>query len=118
MRAPRNPRRPGWFTQLSPARKGWLLLGGGLLMTAFLASAGINSSMLAALLAVTMGFGLVLGLAPILSAGTPSAPARSFTPGRPVPARVGTRGGVRALGGARAFGKVPPSWEYYETFGR
>ncbi|PFG41176.1 hypothetical protein ATJ97_3724 [Georgenia soli] len=112
MREPSTPRRPGWFAQLSPARKGWLLLGGGLLATAFLASAGVNSSVLAALLAVTMGIGLVLGLAPILSAGTPSTSAGALTPTRPVPARVGARAG------ARAFAKVPPSWEYYETFGR
>jgi hypothetical protein len=116
MRDPGTPRRSGWSSQLSPARKGWLLLGGGLLVTALLASAGINSAVLAALLAVVMGIGLVLGLAPIFSAGTPStaAPstAGSLVRARAVPARVPARAG------ARVFGRVPPSWEYYETFGR
>ncbi|WP_418607095.1 hypothetical protein [Georgenia sp. SUBG003] len=86
MRDSGTPRRPGWSSQLSPARKGWMLMGGGLLVTALLASAGINSSLLAALLAVMMGIGLVLGLAPIFSAGTPSPATGSLPPARFVPA--------------------------------
>jgi len=112
MREPSTPRRPGWLAQLSPARKGWMLLGGGLIVTAFLASAGINSSVLAGLLAVMMGIGLVLGLAPIFSTGAHAAPTASLAPAPAVPARGPVRDG--ALG----FRRVPPSWEYYETFGR
>ncbi|WP_418608371.1 hypothetical protein [Georgenia sp. SUBG003] len=82
MRDSGTPRRPGWSSQLSPARKGWMLMGGGLLVTALLASAGINSSLLAALLAVMMGIGLVLGLAPIFSAGTPWSSLRRAGQGR------------------------------------
>lgn len=92
-----------------------MLLGGGLLVTAVLASAGISSSVVAALLAVVMGVGLVLGLSPIFSAGAPSAVAGSLAPARPArpaPAQASARAG--ALG----FRRVPPSWEYYETFGR
>ncbi|GAA4287507.1 hypothetical protein [Georgenia daeguensis] len=112
MRRPHVPGSSGWFAKLSPARRGWVLFAGGLLVTGLLASAGITSTLLAALLAVVMGAGLVLGLSPILSAG---ASAAADTPGRKlraVPALAPARAGTRGLR------PVPPSWEYYETFGR
>lgn len=118
MRRPRIPHSSGWFARLSPARKGWVLFAGGLLVTGLLASAGITSTLLAALLAVVMGAGLVLGLSPILSGGVSTAAGASSGAGasagrmRAVPALAPTRAGTRG------FRRVPPSWEYYETFGR
>jgi hypothetical protein len=112
MRHPRAPRNAGWFTRLSPARKGWVLLGAGLVTTVLLASAGINSTLVAALLAVVMGAGLVLGLSPVLSAGAHRAASAPVGRMRAVPALAPARAG------ARGFRRVPPSWEYYETFGR
>jgi hypothetical protein len=89
-----------------------VLFAGGLLVTGLLASAGITSTLLAALLAVVMGAGLVLGLSPILSAGASATAGTQRPRMRAVPALAPARAGTL---GRRA---VPPSWEYYETFGR
>lgn len=112
MRRPRVPSSSGWFAKLSPARRGWVLFAGGLLVTGLLASAGITSTLLAALLAVVMGAGLVMGLSPVLSAGASAAAGAHGSRMRPVPALAPVRAGTL---GRRS---VPPSWEYYETFGR
>ncbi|WP_127126938.1 hypothetical protein [Georgenia sp. SYP-B2076] len=67
-----------------------------MLLTFLLAASGVVIPLLAAVLATAMAVGLLLGIAPMLT----GAPAGAG-PARPV-----------------FLGRVPASWEYYETFGR
>jgi hypothetical protein len=88
--------RRGWLSLPTLARRGWMLLGASLAATLVVAAAGLGTPIVSGALAVLMCFTLVLGLVTLMVA-------------------PGTPGGRLAAG---AFGRVPASWEYYETFGR
>ncbi|MFD1504980.1 hypothetical protein FE374_10790 [Georgenia yuyongxinii] len=94
--------RRGWFALPALARRGWLLLGLGVVTTMVVGVAGLGTPFVSGALAVLMCFALVLGLVTLMEA--PGTPGGRGTPGR----RLATG----------AFGRVPASWEYYETFGR
>ncbi|RPF26416.1 hypothetical protein [Georgenia muralis] len=103
------------------ARNGWFLVGLGLTATFYLAATGPVNPVVAMALSVVMGLGLVLGLNGLFS----GAPRTAGAPGAPAPQRSARATGettpaasprVRSRRGA--FGKVPASWEFYETFGR
>jgi type IV secretory pathway TrbD component len=97
-------RRRGWFARLTAAQRGWVLLGGSLAVTLALAASGASMPMLSGILAVLMCFGLVLALISLFG-------------GSHTMALAAVRRGMAAPGHG-ASGRVPASWEYYETFGR
>lgn len=99
----RASRRPGWFGRLTTAQRGWVLLGGSLVVTLALAATGASMPFLSGVLAMIMCFGLVLALISLFGGSHTAALAAA------------RRGMTPAHG---AFGRVPASWEYYETFGR
>lgn len=88
--------RHGWSALPALIRSGWLLLGTALAVGLTATALGLGTPVVAGVLAVLISLGLVLGLI-TLTEWTGSA-------------------GPRLAGGP--FGPVPPSWEYYETFGR
>lgn len=91
--------RRGWLALSTLARRAWLLLGLGMVATLVIGVAGPGTAFVSGAVAVLMSFALVLGLVTLMD--TPDTPG---TPGR------------RLVTGS--FGRVPASWEYYETFGR
>ncbi|WP_454778588.1 hypothetical protein [Georgenia muralis] len=103
------------------ARNGWFLVGLGLTATFYLAATGPVNPVVAMALSVVMGLGLVLGLNGLFAGAPRTAGAlRAPAPQGTAPTTSATTASSPRLRPRRrgAFGKVPASWEFYETFGR
>lgn len=102
------------------ARNGWFLVGLGLTATFYLAATGPVNPVVAMALSVVMGLGLVLGLNGLFAGAPRTAGAlRAPAPQGTAPTSATTASSPRVRPRRRgAFGKVPASWEFYETFGR
>lgn len=100
----RGTSRLGWFTLPTLTRRSWLVLGAGLVFTLALGAPLVGSAFVAGAIAVIASFALVLGLVTLIEwSDNPAGPRLAHA-------------GFAPSGGA--FGRVPASWEYFETFGR
>lgn len=97
MQESEGPRHLNPFVR-TRAQRGWVILGVSLILTFTLAGSGVDAPLLSVVLAVALTVGLLLGMWPLFAG---------------VPATAGAAGRRPSF-----FGRVPPSWEYYETFGK
>lgn len=96
--------RRGWSALPGLTRTGWVALGAGLLVTLTLGAPLLGTGFGAGLLAVLVSLTLALGLVTLIERSGSMGPRLAV-------------GGLGTLRGGGAFGRVPASWEYYETFG-
>lgn len=82
-----------------------MALGAGLVVTLTLGAPLLGTAFVSGVLAVLVSFALALGLVTLIERSGTMGPRLAV-------------GGPGTLRGGGAFGRVPASWEYYETFGR